>query len=355
MNETVFVTGGAGFIGSYYVRMFLRDADPRIVNIDKLTYAAVPESLDGIADQSRYRFVNADISDVELLGKLLTQERPCGIVHFAAETHVDRSIDAPDTFARTNVMGTLAILKACSGYWQGLSSAHKSRFRFLHVSTDEVYGSADAGSEFDEYSRIAPSSPYAASKAAAECFCHSFYATYDLPILQTRCSNNFGPYQFPEKLIPLVTLNAVERKPLPIYGNGEQMRDWLYVEDHCSAVLSIFKRGTPGNVYNIASGTRRRNIDVVREICKIVDQELGNSEQTSCESLIEFVADRPGHDICYAIDSAKVKAELGWRPTYEFSAALRETVRWYLHNRHWVSRVNQRYQRTRLGLTGLQS
>ena len=349
MKSTLLVTGGAGFIGSCYVRMCAQARDAHVVNLDKLTYAASEESLQ-TAGSDWHTLVKGDITDEALVAELLAKWQPRAVIHFAAETHVDRSIDSPGPFVQTNVVGTVNLLSACLAYWRKLPNEQKDRFRFIYVSTDEVYGSAADGRPFHELSPATPSSPYAASKTAGGHFCAAFHATYGFPTIQTRCSNNFGPYQFPEKLIPLVTLNAAQGRTLPVYGDGQQTRDWLYVDDHCSAITAVLERGVPGEVYNVASGQGQTNIEIVQQICDLVDEEIPNLPHQPCRSLIEFVTDRPGHDTCYAVDTAKIRSELGWQPQHSFAAALQQTVRWYLQNKEWVQGVDQRYERNRLGL-----
>jgi dTDP-glucose 4,6-dehydratase len=353
---TILVTGGAGFIGGTFVRRLIADsADVRIVNLDKLTYAGKLESLETVIDSPRHTFVEGDIGDETLVRRLLRDHRPDSIVHFAAESHVDRSITSPDSFVRTNVVGTCALLAASLDYWESLAESQRAAFRFLHVSTDEVYGSLGIDGYFSEASPHAPNSPYAASKAAADHFVRAYHHTYGLPVVTTNCSNNYGPFQFPEKLIPLVILNAIEGKRLPVYGRGENVRDWLHVEDHVSALQSVLERGRVGEVYNIGGGSERTNLDVVTAICAAIDEQRPDLAHRPCEQLIEFVADRPGHDFRYAIDCAKIERKLGWKPARDFTTGIRETVAWYLANRDWVEGVcSGRYQRERLGLRGVQ-
>lgn len=348
---TILVTGGAGFIGGTFVRRMIADSDARIVNLDKLTYAGNLESLASVVDSPRHVFVRGDIADGALVKRLFAEHAPDAVVHFAAESHVDRSITSPDSFVQTNVVGTCTLLAAALEYWESLPESRREAFRFLHVSTDEVYGSLGADGYFTESSPHAPNSPYAASKAAADHFARAYHHTYGLPVVTTNCSNNYGPYQFPEKLIPLMILNAVEGKPLPVYGQGENVRDWLHVEDHVAALRLVLERGRPGEVYNIGGCAEMRNLDVVRTICAAVDALRPDLPHRPCERLIEFVADRPGHDFRYAIDCAKIERELGWRAAHDFATGSRETVAWYLANADWVRGVSTgRYQRERLGL-----
>ena len=349
MTGSILVTGGAGFIGSCFVRQWLATRPGQVVNLDKLTYAGCLESLSEARHDPRHVFSHGDILDMDLTARLLAEHSPQAVVHLAAESHVDRSIDGPDACFETNVTGTFQLLKAVHAYWRQLDQPQRSAFRFLYVSTDEVYGSASPGESFRETTPTAPNSPYAASKAAAGHFVRAFFSTYGLPTLQTMCSNNYGPYQFPEKLLPLIILNAVEGRPLPIYGDGQQARDWLYVEDHCDALMAVLERGQPGESYNIGSGLSRSNLDVVQQLCAVIDRLRPDLPHTPCRRLIEMVADRPGHDRLYAVDSAKIRAELNWRPQRDFAEGLQETVRWYLENEDWVEHINERYQRQRLG------
>lgn len=348
---TILVTGGAGFIGGTFVRRLIADSDARIVNLDKLTYAGNLESLADVLDSPRHTFVHGDVADGPLVARLLAEQRVDSIVHFAAESHVDRSITSPDSFVQTNVVGTCVLLAAALEYWESLPEPRRSAFRFLHVSTDEVYGSLGADGFFTETSPHAPNSPYAASKAAADHFVRAYHRTYGLPVVTTNCSNNYGPYQFPEKLIPLIVLNAVEGMRLPVYGRGENVRDWLHVEDHVAALRLVLNRGRVGEVYNIGGRAEMRNLDVARTICTAIDELRPDLAHRPCEQLIEFVADRPSHDFRYAIDCTKIERELGWRPTRDFATGIRETVAWYLAHNDWVTGVcTGRYQRERLGL-----
>jgi dTDP-glucose 4,6-dehydratase len=337
MEDTILVTGGAGFIGSNFVLRWMQRERSPLVNLDKLTYAGNLQNLASIAGNSRYEFVQGDIADRELVGSLLNRRQPRAVVHFAAESHVDRSILGPDDFIRTNIDGTFALLETARGYWKGLSE--NPDFRFLHVSTDEVYGSLGPDDPpFSETTPYAPNSPYAASKAASDHLVRAYHHTYGLPALTTNCSNNYGRFQFPEKLIPLMILNALNGKPLPVYGDGLNVRDWLYVEDHCEAIATVLQRGKTGETYNIGGWNEKRNIDIVHLICDILD-ELAGPRESSRRSLVTFVKDRPGHDRRYAMDARKIERELGWRPKETFETGIRKTVRWYLENQEWVRNV----------------
>jgi dTDP-glucose 4,6-dehydratase len=339
MENTILVTGGAGFIGSNFILLQMERAPDSIVNLDKLTYAGNLRNLDAIANERRYEFVQGDIADRTLLRGLLDRRKPKAVVHFAAESHVDRSILGPDDFIRTNVDGTFALLEEVRAYWGGLGEKEKVDFRFLHVSTDEVYGSLGPDDPaFSETTPYSPNSPYAASKAASDHFVRAYHHTYGLPVLTTNCSNNYGRFQFPEKLIPLVILNARDGKPLPVYGDGQNVRDWLYVEDHCTAIATVLARGHVGQTYNIGGWNEKRNIDIVQTICDIVDEMMG-SRGPSRRDLITFVKDRPGHDRRYAMDATKIERELDWRPVETFESGIRKTVRWYLENKEWVRGV----------------
>jgi len=348
------VTGGCGFIGSNFVRRQLTAGGPdagRIVNLDKLTYAGNPANLADLAGNPRYRFVHGDIGDEALVSRLLAEEAIGAIVNFAAESHVDRSIDTPEPFIQTNVVGTLRLLQAARKYWTALPEGRKAAFRFLHVSTDEVYGTLSASDPaFTEETPFAPNSPYAASKAASDHLVRSYQHTFGLPTLTTNCSNNYGPYHFPEKLIPLVILNALEGKPLPVYGDGQQIRDWLYVEDHAAAIEEVVRRGRVGETYNVGGINERANLEVVRRICALLDQKSPRPDGRSYAEQITFVADRPGHDRRYAIDCAKLQRELGWAPRESFESGLAKTVDWYLAHRDWCADITARkYSRERLG------
>ncbi len=351
------VTGGAGFIGCNFVRHVLQHSTAEVVVLDSLTYAGSLENLADIADDPRYTFVQADIADREAVQRVFSEHSPNAIVNFAAESHVDRSIDGPGEFIRTNIVGTFELLEVARHYVAASSETEREAFRFLHVSTDEVYGSLGETGLFSEETPYAPNSPYAASKASADHLARAYFHTYGLPVIVTNCSNNYGAFQFPEKLIPLMILNAVDGKPLPIYGTGANIRDWIYVDDHCAGILLALQRGRPGEKYNLGGGNERTNLQVVDRICEILDDEMPVADnpalagQTSYSGLKTFVQDRPGHDWRYAIDSSKVRAELGWNPRFDFEQGLRETVRWYLAERDWCTKVTQGlYERQRLGL-----
>ena len=355
MAQRILVTGGAGFIGGCYVRQVLADSGSdleRIVNLDKLTYAGNLDSLDAIRDDPRYVFVQGDIGDREHVAALLAEHRITAVVNFAAETHVDRSIDGPRAFLDTNVVGTFELLVATLGYWKTLEGTDRDAFRFLHVSTDEVYGSLGAEGKFTETTPYDPHSPYSASKASSDHFVRAFQDTYGLPTLVTNCSNNYGPCQFPEKLIPLMILNALEGKKLPVYGDGRNIRDWLYVEDHARALALVLSQGRTGQTYNIGGNSERTNLEVVNAICRTVDELRPGLPHAPCSSLLTFVADRPGHDRRYAIDTTKIESELGWKPLETFETGLRRTIAWYLDHPIWVERATSgKYRRERLGLT----
>jgi dTDP-glucose 4,6-dehydratase len=339
MATTILVTGGAGFIGSNFILQRLRQESSNIINLDKLTYAGNLRNLATVANDRRYEFVQGDIADRAMVRSVLERRRPSAIAHFAAESHVDRSIRGPDDFLRTNVDGTFALLEEARAYWMGLGEKAKGEFRFLHVSTDEVYGSLlPDDPPFSETMPYAPNSPYAASKAASDHFVRVYHHTYGLPTLTTNCSNNYGPFQFPEKLIPLMILNARDRKPLPVYGDGQNVRDWLYVEDHCSAIATVLAQGCVGQTYNIGGWNEKRNLDIVKLICDTVD-EVVDDRGPSRRDLITFVKDRPGHDRRYAMDAGKINRELGWRPVETFETGIRKTIRWYLENEEWVRDV----------------
>jgi dTDP-glucose 4,6-dehydratase len=352
--KTILITGGAGFIGGCLVRQLLAE-EPRlrIINLDKLTYAGNLDSIRRELKNPRQTLVQGDICNAELVADLLRDCRPNAVMHLAAESHVDRSIDGPADFVTTNVLGTFTLLEAARRHWQTLTQRERRQFRFLHVSTDEVYGSLGPTGAFVEATPYAPNSPYSASKASSDHFVRAYHHTYGLPTLITNCSNNYGPFQFPEKLIPLMILNAVEGKPLPVYGDGMNVRDWLYVEDHCRALRLVLERGVPGEVYNIGGNCERPNLEIVLAICRLVDENLPELEHAPCSSLIRFVKDRPGHDRRYAIDCSKLQRELGWRPKQDFESGLELTVQWYLKNTDWIERVTSgKYRRERLGLVG---
>lgn len=347
------VTGGAGFIGSAVVRRLIAHTPALVLTVDKLTYAGSLLSLEEVKGHVRHRFERVDICDGPALRRLFDEFRPTAVVHLAAESHVDRSIDGPGAFVQTNIVGTFALLQEALRHWRGLPRAEADAFRFLHVSTDEVFGSLGPEGFFTESTPYDPSSPYAASKAGSDHLVRAWHRTYGLPVLTTNCSNNFGPYQFPEKLIPLIIARAQEGAALPVYGKGENVRDWLFVEDHAAALLTVLAEGRPGETYNISARNERRNIDVVTAICRIVDSLAPNSRIADRTALIQFVADRPGHDLRYAIDPRKIETELGWRATLPFEAALRRTVEWYLGHQEWCRAVQAgQYQGERLGLGG---
>ena len=347
----VLVTGGAGFIGSAVVRHLIRHTDWTVANVDTLTYAGNLESLAEARDSNRHTHFKTDIRDRPALTDIFHRVRPDAVLHLAAESHVDRSIDGAAPFIETNVGGTFVVLDTALGYWRELDPAARERFRFQHISTDEVFGSLGPDGRFTEDSPYQPNSPYAASKAASDHLVRAWHHTYGLPTLATNCSNNYGPYHFPEKLIPLTIIRALRGQSLPVYGKGENVRDWLHVEDHAEALTLVLQRGRPGETYNIGANNERRNIDVVRAICALLDDLLPNSVNRPHAKLIEFVTDRPGHDQRYAIDAAKIERELGWRPKLSFEEGLRDTVRWYLDNRGWWERVmSGAYRGERLGL-----
>ncbi len=336
----ILVTGGAGFIGSNFVLDWMTHETGSVVNLDKLTYAGNMENLAGIKNESRHLFVQGDIGDRALVQRLLAEHRPRAVVNFAAESHVDRSIHVPGEFVQTNVVGTFNLLEEVRAYWDALEGSEKSAFRFLHVSTDEVYGSlGEQDAPFTEMTPYAPNSPYSASKAASDHLVRAYHHTYDLPTLTTNCSNNYGPYQFPEKLIALMILNATRGRPLPIYGDGRNVRDWLYVGDHCAAIRVVLARGKTGEVYNIGGWNEKTNLDVVHTVCTILDEHHHDGVHVPHASLITYVKDRPGHDRRYAIDARKIERELGWKPQESFETGIRKTVRWYLDNMTWVDNV----------------
>jgi len=338
--DTILVTGGTGFIGSNFILQWLAAEDSAVINLDKLTYAGNPANLASVAADRRYRFLQGDICDRDLIAELLITHKPRAIVHFAAESHVDRSIHGPDDFVRTNVNGTFSLLEQSRAYWSGLTGDDRERFRFLHVSTDEVYGSLGANDPpFTENTRYAPNSPYSASKAASDHLARAYFHTYGLPVVTTNCSNNYGPLQFPEKLIPLVFLHALGGKPIPVYGDGQNVRDWLFVADHCEAIRTVLARGRAGETYNIGGRNEIKNLDVVNTICSVLDELCPNDVVVPHHNLIKFVTDRPGHDRRYAIDATKIEAELGWKPRETFETGIRKTIQWYLDNGAWVQSV----------------
>ncbi len=339
----ILVTGGAGFIGANFVLDWLASPatrDEPVVNLDKLTYAGNRENLASLAGDARHIFVQGDIGDAALIERLLAEHRPRAVINFAAESHVDRSIHGPGEFIQTNVVGTFRLLDAVRGYWAALPADEKAAFRFLHVSTDEVYGSLSATDPaFAETNRYEPNSPYSASKAASDHLVRAWHHTYDLPVLTTNCSNNYGPYHFPEKLIPLMIVNALAGKPLPVYGDGMQIRDWLYVKDHCSAIRTVLARGTVGETYNVGGWNEKPNIEIVQTVCALLDELRPRTDGQPYASQIRYVTDRPGHDRRYAIDARKLEAELGWKPAETFETGIRKTVQWYLANPQWVADV----------------
>jgi dTDP-glucose 4,6-dehydratase len=336
----ILVTGGAGFIGANFVLDWLSTSDEPVLNLDKLTYAGNPENLAALQSDARHVFVQGDIGDATLLPQLLAQHQPRAVVNLAAESHVDRSIHGPEDFIQTNVVGTTRLLQSVRSYWQSLGDAERAAFRFLHVSTDEVYGSLGPGdAAFTETHRYEPNSPYSASKAASDHLVRAWYHTYGLPVLTTNCSNNYGPYHFPEKLIPLMIVNALAGKPLPVYGDGQQIRDWLYVKDHCSAIRRVLQAGRMGEVYNVGGWNEKPNLDIVHTVCALLDELRPRADGQSYRSQISLVKDRPGHDRRYAIDARKIEQELGWRPAETFDTGIRKTVQWYLAHPDWVAHV----------------
>jgi dTDP-glucose 4,6-dehydratase len=348
-HRKLIVTGGAGFIGSAYIRKVCATTDWQIVNLDKLTYAASPEALRGLESTGRYRLVREDICNREAVHRLLEQERPDAIVHFAAESHVDRSIDAPAIFVETNVVGTLSLLQAAASFYEASDAALKARFRFHHISTDEVFGSLGKEGAFHEDSPYRPNSPYSASKAASDHLVHAWNHTYGLPTVLSNCSNNYGPYQFPEKLIPLMIIRALSGQSLPVYGDGSNVRDWLHVDDHVEALVAVLSQGRVGESYNIGGNAEATNLDLVKALCSILDRLVPAS--APYESHITFVADRPGHDLRYAMDATKIGRELGWRARETLNSGLLKTVEWYLANRDWWQGIlDRKYKAERLGL-----
>ncbi|HFO0561136.1 dTDP-glucose 4,6-dehydratase [Providencia sp. PROV250] len=344
----ILVTGGAGFIGSAVVRHIINNTNDAIINVDKLTYAGNLESLNSVCENNRYTFIQADICDAKLITDIFKQHQPDAIMHLAAESHVDRSIDGPSEFIQTNIIGTYSLLEAARQYWNKLSTDKKATFRFHHISTDEVYGDLESTTDlFTETTPYAPSSPYSASKASSDHLVRAWQRTYNLPTIVTNCSNNYGPFHYPEKLIPLIILNALEGKALPVYGNGQQIRDWLYVEDHARALYKVVTEGRIGETYNIGGHNEKANIDVVKTICSILEELVPNKPNNieNYSNLITYVTDRPGHDLRYAIDATKIKNELNWVPEETFETGLRKTVKWYVENGEWVDHIkNGSYQ-----------
>lgn len=337
---TILVTGGAGFIGSNFVHDWLGQHDETLVNLDKLTYAGNLQNLASLADDPRHVFIQGDLCDRALLDQLLAKHQPRAILNFAAESHVDRSIHGPEDFIQTNIMGTFRLLEAARNYWNELPEAQKTSFRFLHVSTDEVYGTLEpTDPAFTETNRYLPNSPYSASKAASDHLVRAWHHTYGMPVLTTNCSNNYGPYHFPEKLIPLLIINALAGKDLPIYGDGQQVRDWLYVTDHCSAIRRVLEAGTPGEVYNIGGWNEKTNLEIVHQVCALLDELRPREDGQPYSQQITHVTDRPGHDRRYAIDAQKVERELNWKPAETFETGIRKTIQWYLDNPDWVEQV----------------
>ncbi|NWL09261.1 dTDP-glucose 4,6-dehydratase [Pseudomonas hunanensis] len=337
---TILVTGGAGFIGANFVLDWLAGSDEPVVNLDKLTYAGNLQTLSSLQGDKRHIFVHGDIGDSELVARLLQEHQPRAIVNFAAESHVDRSIHGPEDFIETNIVGTFRLLEAVRAHWGGLNDQARQAFRFLHVSTDEVYGSLAADEPaFTETHQYQPNSPYSASKAASDHLVRSYHHTYGLPVLTTNCSNNYGPYHFPEKLIPLMIVNALAGKPLPVYGDGQQIRDWLYVKDHCSAIRRVLEAGTTGEVYNVGGWNEKPNLEIVNRVCALLDELRPRDDGKPYAEQITYVTDRPGHDRRYAIDARKLQRELGWKPAETFETGIRKTVAWYLDNQEWVQNV----------------
>lgn len=349
MKQTVLVTGGAGFIGSAVIRHLLTSTNFSVVNVDKLTYAGNLSTVAEVSDSERYSFEQVDICDREAVDALFSKYQPCAIMHLAAESHVDRSIDGPAAFIETNIVGTYTLLEAARTYWQALNVADQDAFRFQHISTDEVYGSLGAEGLFTEETAYDPRSPYSASKASSDHLVRAWYHTYGLPVLITNCSNNYGPYHFPEKLIPLMIINCLHGKPLPVYGKGDNVRDWLYVDDHASALALVLAKGVPGETYNVGGNNERTNLEVVHTICDTL-QQLVPPAEGSYRDLITYVQDRPGHDKRYAIDATKLTGELGWQPAENFDTGIKRTIQWYLDNKSWWEAIlAEKYQGERLG------
>ena len=347
----ILVTGGAGFIGANFVLDWLAQSDEPVVNLDKLTYAGNLENLASLQGDARHVFVQGDIGDATLVAQLLTQHRPRAVINFAAESHVDRSIHGPEDFIQTNIVGTFHLLEAVRAYWGGLQGAEREAFRLLHVSTDEVYGSLGPGdAAFTETNRVEPNSPYSASKAASDHLVRAYHHTYGLPVLTTNCSNNYGPFHFPEKLIPLMIVNALAGKPLPVYGDGMQIRDWLYVKDHCSAIRRVLEGGRLGEIYNVGGWNEKPNIEIVNTVCALLDELRPRADGQPYASQISYVKDRPGHDRRYAIDARKLERELGWKPAETFESGIRKTVMWYLAHADWVEHVQSGAYREWVGL-----
>ncbi len=337
---SIIVTGGAGFIGSNFVLDWFQQSNEPVVTLDKLTYAGNPENLASLKDNAAHKLVQGDIGDFELVSRLLAEHKPRAVLNFAAESHVDRSIHGPGEFIQTNIVGTFHLLEAVRAYWNGLPEDERAAFRFLHVSTDEVYGSLEKDDPaFSETNRYEPNSPYSASKAASDHLVRAYHHTYGLPVLTTNCSNNYGPYHFPEKLIPLVIHNALAGKPLPIYGDGQQIRDWLYVKDHCSAIRRVLADGQLGETYNVGGWNEKANLDVVHTLCALLDELSPRADGQPYKNQITFVKDRPGHDQRYAIDASRLERELGWKPAETFETGIRKTVEWYLANQEWVANI----------------
>ncbi|MBT7901209.1 MAG: dTDP-glucose 4,6-dehydratase [Candidatus Marinimicrobia bacterium] len=348
----ILVTGGCGFIGSNFILKQIEETENQILNLDKLTYAGNTDNLDSIKDSSPYEFIKGDIADKKLLVKIFNEFQPDAIVHFAAESHVDRSIDGPMDFIHTNIVGTSILLNEATKYYNAnIAESNSREFKFLHVSTDEVFGSLNEDGLFVETTPYDPSSPYSASKASSDHLVRAWHRTYGLPILITNCSNNYGPFQFPEKLIPLMIANCIDEKPLPVYGKGHNIRDWLYVEDHCDAVYTVLQHGEIGETYNVGGNNEIRNIDIVKTICAILDEMRPSPDGKSYGYLISFVKDRPGHDFRYAIDASKIKTELGWTPKETFESGIKQTIEWYIENESWWRKIQDKtYNQERLGL-----